>query len=160
MQVTESFARHLMRVIDGWRVDGFDGVARDYLSRVPRRAAERSARSMIDGDLLDAPDRRGTGLSGAICVKALATPILARSEARRAARCEAVAHHRARSVRHVRVRCAGEAGRMGRVRRLPLLRSGSGDAERKGARGLPQRFSRCPILGLVDAGADRSGDGG
>ncbi len=36
VQVTESFARHLMRVIDSWQVDGFDGVARDYLSRVPR----------------------------------------------------------------------------------------------------------------------------
>ena len=32
----ESFARHLMRAIDSWQVDGFDRVARDYLGRVPR----------------------------------------------------------------------------------------------------------------------------
>jgi biotin-(acetyl-CoA carboxylase) ligase len=51
VQVTESFARHLMRVIDSWQVDGFDSVARDYLSRVPR---ERQTLQRIDdsGDLL------------------------------------------------------------------------------------------------------------
>jgi Biotin/lipoate A/B protein ligase family len=51
VQVTESFARHLMRAIDGWQVDGFDCVARDYLSRVGR---ERETILRIDdcGDLL------------------------------------------------------------------------------------------------------------
>lgn len=34
-QLTESFARHLMRAIDSWQVDGFDSVARDYLGRMP-----------------------------------------------------------------------------------------------------------------------------
>jgi biotin-(acetyl-CoA carboxylase) ligase len=51
VQVTESFARHLMRAIDGWQVDGFDSVARDYLSRATR---ERKTILRIDdcGDLL------------------------------------------------------------------------------------------------------------
>ena len=50
-QVTESFARHLMRAIDSWQVDGFDSIARDYLSRVTR---ERQTILRIDesGDLL------------------------------------------------------------------------------------------------------------
>ena len=50
-QVTESFARHLMRAIDGWQVDGFDSIARDFLSRVAR---ERQTLVRIDdsGDLL------------------------------------------------------------------------------------------------------------
>ncbi|WP_430643465.1 biotin/lipoate--protein ligase family protein [Bradyrhizobium stylosanthis] len=51
VQMTESFARHLMRAFDSWQVDGFDGVARDYLSRVVR---ERRTILRIDdcGDLL------------------------------------------------------------------------------------------------------------
>lgn len=50
-QITESFARHLMLALDGWRIDGFDGVARDYLTRMPR---ERQTIQRIDecGDLL------------------------------------------------------------------------------------------------------------
>lgn len=50
-QITESFARHLMLALDGWRVDGFDSVARDYLTRMPR---ERQTVRRIDdaGDLL------------------------------------------------------------------------------------------------------------
>ena len=72
VQVTESFARHLMRVIDSWQVDGFDGVARDYLSRVSR---ERRTVLRIDdcGDLLT----RGVGtdrVERGELVKALATP--------------------------------------------------------------------------------------
>ncbi|MGR4928102.1 biotin/lipoate--protein ligase family protein [Bradyrhizobium sp. CAR08] len=51
VQMTESFARHLMRAIDSWQADGFDGVAREYLSRIPR---ERQTVRRIDdcGDLL------------------------------------------------------------------------------------------------------------
>ncbi|WP_346731716.1 biotin/lipoate--protein ligase family protein [Bradyrhizobium sp. 145] len=51
VQMTESFARHLMRAIDSWQVDGFDSVAREYLSRIPR---ERQTVRRIDdcGDLL------------------------------------------------------------------------------------------------------------
>lgn len=72
VQVTESFARHLMRVVDGWQIDGFDSVARDYLSRVPR---ERQMLQRIDdrGDLLTR--RVGTGRTErSELVKALATP--------------------------------------------------------------------------------------
>jgi biotin-(acetyl-CoA carboxylase) ligase len=72
VQVTESFARHLMRAIDGWQVDGFDSIARDFLSRVAR---ERQTILRIDdcGDLLtrrigtNTTDRSGL-------VKALTVP--------------------------------------------------------------------------------------
>jgi biotin-(acetyl-CoA carboxylase) ligase len=51
VQVTESFARHLMRATDGWQADGFDWVAREYLSRLSR---ERQILRWIDdnGDLV------------------------------------------------------------------------------------------------------------
>jgi hypothetical protein len=72
VQVMESFARHVMRAIDSWQVDGFDGIARDYLGRVP---CERQRLQRIDdhGDLLtrrvgtDRIERRGL-------VKALGMP--------------------------------------------------------------------------------------
>ncbi|MBR0816674.1 biotin/lipoate--protein ligase family protein [Bradyrhizobium liaoningense] len=72
VQVTESFARHLMRAIDGWRVEGFDSIAHDYLSRVPR---ERQALQRIDdrGDLVTR--RIGTNrIERRELVKALAAP--------------------------------------------------------------------------------------
>jgi hypothetical protein len=47
VQVTESFARHLMLTIDGWQVDGFEGLAREYLSRLPR---EQQTARRIDGN--------------------------------------------------------------------------------------------------------------
>jgi biotin-(acetyl-CoA carboxylase) ligase len=34
VQVLESFARHLMLAIDAWQVDGFDSMAREFLSRL------------------------------------------------------------------------------------------------------------------------------
>ena len=51
VQVTESFARHLMLAIDAWQVDGFGAVAREYLSRLSR---ERQVSRRIDdnGDLV------------------------------------------------------------------------------------------------------------
>jgi biotin-(acetyl-CoA carboxylase) ligase len=51
VQVTESFARHLMRALDAWQTDGFDGVARDFLSRLSR---ERQTSHVIadNGDLM------------------------------------------------------------------------------------------------------------
>jgi biotin-(acetyl-CoA carboxylase) ligase len=51
VQVTESFARHLMLAMDIWQVDGFGGVAREYLSRLSR---ERQVSRSIDeqGDLV------------------------------------------------------------------------------------------------------------
>ncbi|MGY4625543.1 biotin/lipoate--protein ligase family protein [Bradyrhizobium sp. USDA 4486] len=72
VQVTESFARHLMRVIDRWQVDGFDSVARDYLSRVPHE--QRTVLGIGEnGDLLTR--HVGTGrVERSELVKALATP--------------------------------------------------------------------------------------
>ena len=71
-QITESFARHLMLAFDGWRADGFDGVAREYLSRMPR---ERQIVQRIDdrGDLLT---RRigADAIARGDLVQALATP--------------------------------------------------------------------------------------
>jgi hypothetical protein len=72
VQVTESFARHLMLTTDAWQVDGFDGVAREFLSRL---SPERQVRRRIDesGDLIthrigtDKTERRDL-------LKALATP--------------------------------------------------------------------------------------
>src|SRR5438105_2682137 len=51
VQVTESFARHLMLAIDAWQVNGFGAVAREYLSRLSR---ERRVSRRIDdnGDLV------------------------------------------------------------------------------------------------------------
>lgn len=71
-QITESFARHLMLALDGWRVDGFDSVARDYLTRMPR---ERQTIQRIDdgGDLLTR--RIGTDIiERSDLVRALAAP--------------------------------------------------------------------------------------
>ncbi|MCP1834097.1 biotin-(acetyl-CoA carboxylase) ligase [Bradyrhizobium sp. USDA 4518] len=72
VQVTESFARHLMRAIDSWQTDGFGSLARDYLSRIPR---ERRTVLRIDdgGDLLTrrvGADR----IERSVLVKALGTP--------------------------------------------------------------------------------------
>jgi biotin/lipoate A/B protein ligase family protein len=57
VQITESFARHLMRITDTWQVDGFDAVAREFLLRLAR---ERMTSHVIDdnGDLL--VSRNGT----------------------------------------------------------------------------------------------------
>jgi biotin-(acetyl-CoA carboxylase) ligase len=51
VQVTESFARHLMRTLDTWQTDGFDSIAREFLCRLSR---ERQAIHTIadNGDLL------------------------------------------------------------------------------------------------------------
>ncbi len=51
VQVTESFARHLMRTLDAWQTDGFDGVALEFLSRLAR---ERKTSHVIveNGDLV------------------------------------------------------------------------------------------------------------
>jgi biotin-(acetyl-CoA carboxylase) ligase len=71
VQVTESFARHLMRTFDGWQVDGFDSVARDYLSRLAR-ARQTLLRIDGRGDLLT---RIGTyQTERKRLVEALATP--------------------------------------------------------------------------------------
>ncbi|WP_246667187.1 biotin/lipoate--protein ligase family protein [Bradyrhizobium sp. UNPA324] len=71
-QITESFARHLMLALDSWRVDGFDSLARDYLTRMPR---ERQTIQRIDdrGDVLTR--RIGTDrVERSDLVQALATP--------------------------------------------------------------------------------------
>ena len=51
VQVTESFARYLMLAIHRWQVEGFESVAREYLSRLSR---ERQVSRRIDeqGDLI------------------------------------------------------------------------------------------------------------
>jgi biotin-(acetyl-CoA carboxylase) ligase len=50
-RLVEAFARHLMRVIDCWRVDGFAAVASEYLSYLaPENGAQRAIDE--DGDLL------------------------------------------------------------------------------------------------------------
>ena len=50
-RLVESFARHLMTMIDAWQSDGFAAVAREYLERL---APEKGVRRDIDdnGDLL------------------------------------------------------------------------------------------------------------
>jgi biotin-(acetyl-CoA carboxylase) ligase len=51
VQVTESFARHLMRALDGWQTDGFDGIGSEFLSRLSRE--RQTSRVIADnGDLL------------------------------------------------------------------------------------------------------------
>jgi hypothetical protein len=51
VQVAESFTRHLMRALDAWQTDGFDGIGREFLSRLVR---ERNTSDVIadNGDLL------------------------------------------------------------------------------------------------------------
>ncbi|WP_409363038.1 biotin/lipoate--protein ligase family protein [Bradyrhizobium lablabi] len=63
VQITESFARHLMLVTETWQVDGFDAVAREFLTRLARE--RQTYRTIADnGDLLlrrigrDGTDRR------------------------------------------------------------------------------------------------------
>ena len=51
VQVTESFARHLMLATDIWQVDGFGGVAREYLNRLSR-VRQTSRRIDDNGDLI------------------------------------------------------------------------------------------------------------
>ena len=63
VQVTESFARHLMRSLEAWQTDGFDGIASELLSRL---SSERQTTHVIagNGDLVtcrtatDTTDRR------------------------------------------------------------------------------------------------------
>ncbi|MCA6121344.1 hypothetical protein J6500_05425 [Bradyrhizobium sp. WSM 1704] len=62
-QITESFARHLMRATETWQADGFDAVAREFLGRLTD--GPQASRSIADnGDLLlrrvaaDAIERR------------------------------------------------------------------------------------------------------
>lgn len=47
VQVTESFARHLMLAIDHWLVDGFESLASEYLNRV---AHEPQMLRQLDGN--------------------------------------------------------------------------------------------------------------
>ena len=35
-KLTEAFARHLMTAVDVWQSDGFDGLAREFVQRLPR----------------------------------------------------------------------------------------------------------------------------
>ena len=72
VQVTESFARHLMLAIDAWQVDGFGAVARQYLNWLSR---ERQVSRRLDdnGDLVT--HRIGAGKAERHdLLKALAAP--------------------------------------------------------------------------------------
>jgi hypothetical protein len=60
IQVTESFARHLMRALDAWQGDGFDGIAREFLSRLVGRG-DTSGVIADNGDLLT--HRIGTSMA-------------------------------------------------------------------------------------------------
>lgn len=51
VQVTESFARHLMLALDGLQVDGFESLAREFLTRLSRER-QRVPRLDDNGDLL------------------------------------------------------------------------------------------------------------
>jgi biotin-(acetyl-CoA carboxylase) ligase len=70
-RLVESFARHLMRVIDRWRDEGFAAVAGEYLSHLaPENGAQRDIGT--DGDLLvRRPGRRAEGHG---LMQSLATP--------------------------------------------------------------------------------------
>jgi biotin-(acetyl-CoA carboxylase) ligase len=51
VSVTEAFARHLMAAVHGWQSDGFDGLAREFVERLPR-LTDTSYRIADNGDLL------------------------------------------------------------------------------------------------------------
>jgi hypothetical protein len=60
-KLTEAFARHLMTAIDVWQSDGFDGLARQFVQRLPRSPG--AIREISEnGDLL----ARRTGDTGAV----------------------------------------------------------------------------------------------
>src|SRR5207248_6298496 len=61
--------------------------------------------------------------------------------------CEAPAHHRARSIRHVRVRRGGGAWRLGRLGRVPVLRPEPGRIDRQGSVGVSQWLPRGAVVG-------------
>lgn len=71
IQITESFARHLMRALDAWQAEGFDGIAREFLSRLSH---ERQTTQIADnGDVL--VGRIGTNKAGRRDLReALASP--------------------------------------------------------------------------------------
>ena len=72
VQVTESFARHLMLAIDTWQVDGFDSIARQYLGRISRQP-QTIQRIDDRGDLLTR--HIGTDvIERSVLAKALAAP--------------------------------------------------------------------------------------
>jgi hypothetical protein len=72
VQVTESFARHLMLAIDTWQVDGFGGVEREYLGRLSREW-QTSRRIDDNGDLIT-PRIGADGNERHDLLKALAAP--------------------------------------------------------------------------------------
>jgi hypothetical protein len=51
VEVTESFARHLMVAFDRWQTDGFAGLAHQYLALLPRDR-NTSRRIEANGDLV------------------------------------------------------------------------------------------------------------
>jgi biotin-(acetyl-CoA carboxylase) ligase len=72
IQVTESFARHLMLAIDKWQIDGPEMVAREYLGRLSREP-QVSCRIDANGDLIKRRLGAGKGMRHDLRT-ALATP--------------------------------------------------------------------------------------
>ena len=54
VEVTESFARHLMVAFDRWQVDGFSSVAHQYLALIERQS-KTSRRIEANGDFIVQP---------------------------------------------------------------------------------------------------------
>ena len=158
VQVTESFARHLMATIDAWQADGFDGVAREFLSRLSR---ERQISRRIDdnGDLLtrrigtDKAERRdlhaGPGRA-----------VLARSETRRTAVVKLLRTIALDPSDTFVFDVAAEPGDWAVSGAFRFCDRDPAKLTGKDSFGLPQRLSRRAVLGLVDAGADRPRDRG
>ncbi len=70
--LTEAFARHLMAAIHGWQSDGFDGVAREFVERLPR-ATGTHYEIADNGDLLVSHAGR-TDVGRSALLPALRTP--------------------------------------------------------------------------------------
>jgi len=49
--LVESFTRHLMTAVDTWQEQGFEAIAREYLTRLPRESGVRHEIAE-NGDLL------------------------------------------------------------------------------------------------------------
>lgn len=72
VELTESFARHLMVAFDRWQADGFAGLAHQYLGLIERQA-KTSRRIEANGDLV--VQRIGAGKAAPISLaQALAKP--------------------------------------------------------------------------------------
>ena len=121
-RLVESFARHLMVALDAWQEGGFAAVAKSYLQWLPPRK-RRASRHRRQRRSADAPHGQDRGRAAPLAASARGAAWLDPDDSEPGRGHEAAAHHPARSVRHVRVRPRGRAGRMGGVGRLRVLRT-------------------------------------